>query len=124
MNAFYIFTAYLIGKPPESITFVEGQTIYLTYTFLINRFAVVFKRNDVVIRTDHHMSEIDSICSKTLEIRRITPNDEGEYCLEASGLKSKPTMVIVKRMLVYNLQFTRKRSSSIINNLIFYFNHV
>ncbi|CAG2194444.1 TTN [Mytilus edulis] len=94
----YYHKAYLIRNPPASLTFVEGQTMFLTYKLLINRFVVVFKRNDDVIGEDSHNNEIEPGRSKTLTIQHITLNDEGEYYLEALGLTCRRTMVTVKQM--------------------------
>lgn len=103
-NASYVIhllTAYLIRNPPASLTFLEGQTMVLTYKLLINRFVLVFKRNDVIIGKDSHNNDIEPGRLKTLTIQHITLSDEGEYVVEAPGLKSRPTMVTVKRMLIY-----------------------
>lgn len=82
---------------------IEGQTVNLTYKLLINRFVVVFKRNDVVIGREIHTNEKDTGRSKTLPIEHITLNDEGEYYLEAPGLKCRPTIVTVKRMFIIKI---------------------
>lgn len=45
----------------------------------------------------NHISKIDAGRSKKLNITHIALTDDGEYCLEAAGIKSKPTRLIVKR---------------------------
>lgn len=61
---------------------------------------VIYKRNDIIIGNTSNIRVTESRRLKTLQIKDITQKDEGPYCLEAAGMTSKPTIVIVKRMLL------------------------
>lgn len=98
-----LLTAYYIFTPPDCITCVESQSVLLKYKLLINRFKVVYKRNDVAIINTNNINKIEAGRSKILQIIHITSSDEGEYCLEVAGNKSKPTQLVITRMLYFFL---------------------
>ncbi|VDI79278.1 Hypothetical predicted protein [Mytilus galloprovincialis] len=93
-------TNFFVDTPPEEITAVEGQSVFLKYELLTNCSMVIYKRNDIIIGNTSNIRVTESRRLKTLQIKDITQKDEGPYCLEAAGMTSKPTIVIVKRMLL------------------------
>ncbi|VDI74011.1 Hypothetical predicted protein, partial [Mytilus galloprovincialis] len=95
---------YFVDTPPEEITVVEGQSVFLKYELLTNCSMVIYKRNDIIIGNTSNIRVTESRRLKTLKIKDITQKEEGQYCLEAAGMTSKPTMVIVKPMFKQPLQ--------------------
>ncbi|CAC5373141.1 unnamed protein product [Mytilus coruscus] len=98
-STFKLSPAHFILEPADDITIIEGNFVSLEYKLLINRFKINYKRNNVSIEETNRIFKIDAGRSKTLMIKPIAGTDDGEYCMEAEGIKSKPTTLIVKRKL-------------------------
>ncbi|CAC5377872.1 unnamed protein product [Mytilus coruscus] len=111
-STFKLSPAHFISLPADNKTIIEGQSVFLEYKLLINRFAITYKRRNLSLREANHISITDAGHLKILMIKHIALTDEGNYCMEAEGIKSKSTKLIVKPLFKRPLKVSRSVEGS------------
>lgn len=81
------------------ITIMEGEDVDLVYRLAINKSKINFLKNGIILQ-ETRISQRSNGRRKMLFIKNALTSDEGKYCVDADGIRSKETQLTIQRMLL------------------------
>lgn len=101
-----VIAGYFIEEPLSDIQLIEGQILKLKYKLVVNSPSSFLKNDEYLPETKNIIANKHGRW-RMLIITNVTPNNNGSYCLNVEGHRSRLTNLTVQRMLYIFIVFTQ-----------------